>query len=415
MRTEHFVFFNQYYPPDLAPTGMMLRDVAEEMVAQGNRVTIVCSEGGYSATTENSEYGGERGDVELLHVPSFRFGRKSSFGKLCDYLSFYFLAFWIGLTVSGNPTCFVAMTTPPYLSALVRILSRLRNASHAHWVMDIYPDVLISHGVIGGKTLKARLLRALSCWGFGGERNRKTISLGPDMAEKLKSLHGVDNGVWVPLWSTANEGDQQELVQERSLSLRKERGWNGKTVFLYSGNMGLGHYLVDFLTLAKENEGHSGLCFAFYGGGKRKEEVVRFMKQNPKAPIEVGDYVLEELLGAHLLSADVHLASLEPSWDGCMVPSKIQGIFASGRPVLFMGSNSSSIGQWITRSAAGWVVNPRDMIVLRTAFGEIFDEDLRVEKGMNAAAYYQKHFLRATNCKRVVLELTKRKCDSMRF
>jgi len=34
-------------------------------------------------------------------------------------------------------------------------------------------------------------------------------------------------------------------------------------------------------------------------------------------------------------------------WNGTMVPSKLQGIFAAARPVLLVGSHASSIGRWI--------------------------------------------------------------------
>ena len=71
----HFVFLNQYYPPDLAPTGVMLRDVAEEMVARGIRVTILCSKGGYSGKGVEEQDVGSSDKVEVVRVPTFRFGR----------------------------------------------------------------------------------------------------------------------------------------------------------------------------------------------------------------------------------------------------------------------------------------------------------------------------------------------------
>ena len=45
----HLVFLNQYYPPDAAPTGVMLKAVAERLVADGHGVTVLCAAGGYAS------------------------------------------------------------------------------------------------------------------------------------------------------------------------------------------------------------------------------------------------------------------------------------------------------------------------------------------------------------------------------
>jgi colanic acid biosynthesis glycosyl transferase WcaI len=50
----HLVFLNQYYPPDAAPTGVMLAAVVEELAAQGHKVTVICAEGGYAGTRQKT-------------------------------------------------------------------------------------------------------------------------------------------------------------------------------------------------------------------------------------------------------------------------------------------------------------------------------------------------------------------------
>lgn len=394
---SHFVFLNQYYPPDLAPTGVMLRDVAEEMVARGIRVTILCSRGGYSGKRAGGQDTGYSGEVEVVRVPTFRFGRQTLIGKLCDYASFYLFALLYAFMVRGKPTGYVAMTTPPYLGVLARLVSKFRGASHAHWVMDLYPDVMVAHGILKEGSSKQRVLCSLSRWGFGGKRNQGTVSLGPDMAERVVNRHGVSQCEEIPLWSGIA---LDQSAEEMGRSLRKKRGWEEKTVFLYSGNMGLGHRLGEFLSLAKENAQNSQVYFAFYGGGKRRKEVEEFLDQHNGLPLELGDYVPEEQLAGHLLSADVHLASLEPSWDGCMVPSKIQGVMASGRPVIFVGSRTCSIGQWILESGGGWVVSSGDLDGLRLAFQEAQDEGERRRRGSAALSFSEKMFSKEANAKR---------------
>ena len=337
------------------------------------------------------------GHVEVVRVPTFRFGRRTLIGKLCDYASFYLFAFFRALMVRGKPTCYVALTTPPYLGVLARLVSKFRGAGHAHWVMDLYPDVMVAHGILNEGSMKEKVLQSLSRWGFGGKRNQGTVSLGPDIAEKIMTGHGVSECETIPLWSGIA---LDQSVEEMGRNLRTKRGWEEKTVFLYSGNMGLGHRLGEFLSLAKENAHNSKVHFAFYGGGKRRKEVEEIIDQHDGFSLELGDYVPEEQLVGHLLSADVHLASLKPSWDGCMVPSKIQGIMASGRPVIFIGSETSSIGQWILESGGGWVVSSGDLDGLRRAFQEAQDEGERARRGAAALSFSEKMFSKEANAKR---------------
>lgn len=366
-------------------------------MARGIRVTILCSKGGYSGKGAEEQDSNSSGHAEVVRVPTFRFGRQTLIGKLCDYASFYLFAFLRALIFRGKPTCYVAMTTPPYLGVIARLVSKFRGADHAHWVMDLYPDVMVAHEILKEGSIKGKVLRSLSRWGFGGKRNQGTVSLGPDMAERVVNGHGVSQCEEIALWSGIELGQSAE---EMGRSLRKTRGWEEKTIFLYSGNMGLGHRLGEFLSVAEQNGQNSQIHFAFYGGGKRRKEVEEVLDQYDGLSLELGNYVPEKQLAGHLLSADVHLASLEPSWDGCMVPSKIQGVMASGRPVIFVGSETSSIGQWILESGSGWVVSPGDLDGLRLAFQEAQDEGERAKRGAAALSFSEKMFSKQINVRR---------------
>ena len=55
--------------------------------------------------------------------------------------------------------------------------------------MDIYPEVLVAHGVVGPRTLQGRLLARAFSWAY--RRARRIIALGPVMRERLILLDGV--------------------------------------------------------------------------------------------------------------------------------------------------------------------------------------------------------------------------------
>ena len=139
----------------------------------------------------------------------------------------------------------------------------------------------------------------------------------------------------------------------------------------------------------------------FFGGGKRRAEVIEFLGGHPDCGVELHDYAPADILTEHLESADVHLVSLNAEWTGTMVPSKLQGIFAVGRPVIFIGSERSCIAQWLRESGAGWVVKPGDVPGLLAALHEARDSNERSLRGKAALAYAKDHFSKDLNASRV--------------
>ena len=117
--------------------------------------------------------------------------------------------------------------------------------------------------------------------------------------------------------------------------------------------------------------------------------------------MELHDYVDADWLGVHLQTADVHLVSLDPAWTGMMVPSKLQGIFEVGKPVIFIGSSESSIGTWVRESGAGWVVEPGDVEALEGALEAARDRGLLAEMGRAALEFSRVNFDKRVNVSRV--------------
>ena len=445
----HLVLINQYYPPDEAPTGVMLEAVAEQLVAAGHQVTVLCSAGGYAVgnrgggrrsalypTVESSSSSdGRRSErkaeglsrdagaaghgvsVEdsshrVVRIGATAFGRGSFVGKLLDYAGFYLgVAVWL-MAPWNRYDRVVVLTTPPYLSLLARWGSKFSGADHGHWVMDLYPDVMMAHGMLKNRSFGAWMLRRLSRHGFGGKRCGFVLGLGPDMAGRIdRYLTGSRQAEWIPLWggTRVTAGGTMDKAAYR---LRHERGWRDEEiVVMYSGNMGLGHRFGEILEVVarRARRGLSdGMRFAFFGDGKRRGELEAFLRRYPGSGLELSGYVAGGSLEEHLGSADLHLVSLDPSWDGTMVPSKLQGIFAAGRPALFVGSRTSSIGRWILESGGGWVVEPGDIDALEAVLEEAADAGERQRRGQAAACFAAERFDRATNAARCASLLSRR-------
>jgi colanic acid biosynthesis glycosyl transferase WcaI len=393
------LLLNQFYPPDVAPTGWYLHGLARALVRRGHSVKALCSQRSYDGKVSFPRRENLDG-VEVSRLPATGFGRRGFVGKIADYCSFYGSLATALLLDRSKPELILSLTTPPYIGLLGKAAAGKCRCRHAHWIMDLYPDVMFAHKMARDNGLIFRFLRKLTRFQLRGAQ--AVLSLGPNMAEHVAAYtrngEPASSVSWVPLWSDPELAPWDE---NRTNSLRAERGWDGKdVVFLYSGNMGLGHRFGEFLEAARRL-GQAGPRWVFGGGGKRRSEIEAFARSNPEAHIEFLGYVPQPRLREHLCSADVHLASLDSAWQGLMVPSKLQGSFAAARPVLFVGGRQCETAAWIQESGGGWIVDQDDLDGLLQAIKQALNPDERQRRGQAALEFARKNFQMSENCARI--------------
>lgn len=391
------VLINQFYPPDLAPTGVLLRDLALELARGGDAVTVVCSRQRYAG--DRGAEGGSGAGVEVCRVGAAGAGRTGIVTTLLRYLGFHAAVHAALRRMQPAPDVVVAMTTPPLIGVTAQAAVPA-GCRHVQWVMDLYPQVLAAHGGLGGRGLAYRGLLAVARRQW--RRCAVVVAPGPAVARRVRMDLGGGNASRVesiPLWAPEGLGPWPE---DRPNPLRARRGWgDDELVLLYSGNMGLGHSVTPWLQAALELQGVPGLRWAFAGQGRREAELRAFVRNHPEARVECLPYVDETERQAHLCSGDVHLVSLKPAWSDVMLPSKLQAAFAVGRPVIFAGSPDSDPAAWVRESRGGWQVADGDIRGLCAAVLEARARSERERRGRAALAYGAGHFARRVNCARL--------------
>ncbi len=91
-----------------------------------------------------------------------------------------------------------------------------------------------------------------------------------------------------------------------------------------------------------------------------------------------------EKLAESLSAPDLHLVTMEPHLSGLVVPSKVYGALAAGRPCLFLGPADSEAARLIVDHVAGTVVGDGD---LAEAIGHwLSDPERRRAAGARARA-----------------------------
>ena len=189
------------------------------------------------------------------------------------------------------------------------------------------------------------------------------------------------------------DGDAIAPIAPETNALRSEWNLSGKFVLMYSGNMGRAHEFETILGAAQLLQDRSEIQFLFVGGGHYRDWLETEARARKLPNVRFQAYQPRERLAESLGVADVHLICLRPELEGLIVPSKIYGALAAGRPTLNVGDPSGEIGAMLHASRAGFSVTTGDSASLARHIEELqSNQALRAELGKNARQAFEARF-----------------------
>lgn len=392
------VLLNQFYRPDTAATAQLLTDLAEALCKSGHEVHVVCSRRCYGGGTRRHATEQKQEGVQIHRVSATGFGRTRWAGRVCDYASFFLLAAARLLTLPRMDVC-VCLTTPPFIGLAGAMLKRIRGTRLVLWTMDLFPQVAVAYGTLRPDTLFHRVLAGASKYSY--RRASRIISLGEVMKQKLvaagadqQKIVTVDN--WVPR-------DSVEPISAQQSSFRRACNINGEVTLMYCGNLGLGNELDTVLRATARVADGLPLRVLFIGQGTMRQPLENLRDE---LALDCVDFHLPrplDQLSDTLAAGDIHIVSQPEGSQGLIVPSKIYGAMAAGRPTLFIGPHDCEAARIVCQSKAGIIIRPGDVHHATEALRSLAtDAGLRCTLGRNARDYYEKHFGRERSVGRIV-------------
>jgi glycosyltransferase involved in cell wall biosynthesis len=132
------------------------------------------------------------------------------------------------------------------------------------------------------------------------------------------------------------------------------RNREGPLVIMYSGNLGLSHDIDTLLFAMKCLSGDPRFHFRFVGGGQRQRMVQAFCEEHNLQNVEFLPYCTRSKLAESLSQADIGLVTQRAESAGSVVPSKLYGLMAAGRPILYIGPRKTTPFWIIERFQCGW-------------------------------------------------------------
>jgi hypothetical protein len=347
------VAVNRYYWPDTSATSQHLADLAEQLSADGVDVTVVTSRNCYSDPDRNFPAWEQKSGVRIYRVWTTSIGRAWLPGRAVDYLTFYLFAFFKLFALVRRGDTVIAKTDPPMISVVAALVTRFRGAHLVNWCQDLFPEVAGALGMQWVTGWGGKLLRSIR--NFSLREAQLNVVLSQSMRD-IVHCQGVATKRIKVLHNWADSAVQPALPGENPL--REEWCLGNKVAIGYSGNLGRAHCSDSVLELVRQTLPLGEPSWLFVGGGCGMER----LKADPEIRT-ASDRVLfqpyqdRSRLSQSLAVPDLHLLTQDPACEGLILPSKLYGILAAGRGIVFLGDPDGEVARIIRQYAIGLVLD----------------------------------------------------------
>lgn len=365
-----------WFPPEPAPFGRMMFELARHLGAQGMSVAVVTHVPNHPG---GRVYGGYRNrliqseDV-APNVRVYRLGalpqwtiRGASAGFLHRLVGFvwFTIASSVVVLLSGRSRLLFAVLQPLSVAPFLVAIARLQGAKVVFNVQDLHPDAVIQAGLVRNGVLIAAL-RAIERFAY---RRANSLSVICQSFKQHCITRGArpDEVAVIPNWIDLDE----IRPQRHSSSLRREFTIREDSfVVLYAGTIGVVSGAEVLLEAAASLNGDDAVTTVFVGAGPLVPVLAAKAKTLPGTDVVFVPFQPRERLGDVQALGDVCVVTLQAGHGRTSVPSKVLGYMAAGRPVIASVDDDSETARLIHAAGAGWVVPPGNPAALADAIRE---------------------------------------------
>ncbi len=357
-RPLRVLVLNRSYWPDVEATGQLLTELCEELACSCS-VTVIAGQPNHSFENTDLPAREVRNGVDIIRVRNRRYSKTSLWSRGVGLASYLLLSSWQALR-APRPDVVIAESDPPVLGLLGALLRRWHRCKFVNYLQDLHPEVGLTLGRMrpGPLTFLLRTTTQIGLWAAD-----RVVVLGRDMQRRV-GARGVsaDRIAVVPNWSDTSAVRPGPPSRE----LRAAWGVDGTFVVMYSGNLGLAQNLDLVLEAAALMVGEP-VVFVLAGEGASKERLRQKAVERNLTNVRFRPYAPKERLGEALGAADLHLVTLQSGLAGYIVPSKLYGILAAGRPYIAAVDADSEVASLTDEHGCGVRVPPDSPAALAEA------------------------------------------------
>ena len=385
------------YPPEHAPAGIMVSELAQDLAAKGHHVTVLTGWPshpagvlfpGWQSKWRSAE---QHAGFSVIRCGHSTHLRAQPFWRLWYYVTF-------GLTTlvngwrSGPFDSIVCLSTPVFGSWTAWLLARSKCARFVQCIFDLHPEGAANAGLVQRGLLYTALRAADTrlC-----RLADQIVTLGEGVRGEI-AARGISPSLVaiVPFW----------LDGSKVRPSPRENAWRTRHhilprtfVALYAGTIGYISGAEVLVETARLLEHRTDILLLCVGDGPVKERLMVAAAEARLTNIQFLPFQPSEVLPQVLATADVGLVSLLPGAGRTSVPSKVLGYLAAARPVIASVEPETDTARLIEQAACGRVTGVHNPQGIASAVLELAnDARLREQLGRAGRLHFERFFDRAS-------------------
>jgi glycosyltransferase involved in cell wall biosynthesis len=373
------------------PENFKSNDIAFELPNYGHKVDVLTGIPNYPEGRFYKGYGWFRkkkekvNGVSITHVLLLPRG-KGKVGLALNYLSFCFFAsiraFFVALI--NRYDCIIVQQTSPIIQVYPAVvIKKMQSIPLYIWVLDIWPDSMISGSGIHNKKIISAVDRLVS----NIYRHCDKILISSRGFAELVTSKGVnaDKLTYFPNWSDDFLNMPRIKIPELPTGF----------IVMIAGNLGGAQRLDSVMKVVLEVRDIEEVKWVLVGDGSKKKWVEEFIKDHhlENTVFTVGRFPFEAM-SSFYSTADAMLLSLKAEFPHlkAVIPARLISYMSAARPVLAMADGA--VADLINESDCGFAVPADDYNGLAEIIKNkiLTDKKSFEKKGANGRRYFEKYF-----------------------
>ncbi len=339
---------NQYYWPGVEATAQLLTELCEALAGEFDIRVLTGVLHGHADRPRHET----RNGVRIIRVPSTAFERSRLGLRALNYVTFVGSALAVGIG-GRRPDIVLCMTDPPMVGDIGLAVARRFGVPLLVISQDVFPEIATEVGRLESRLLVGVLRRLV---GLYLTRADRVVAIGDTMRLRLEEKGAPAERIRViPNWVDTNETSPRSRDNEWA----EQHGLVGTFVVMHSGNVGHAQNLDVLVRSATFLRDLDDMRIVIVGFGARHGEIVGLAERLDVVDrVKFLPYQPREVLPLSLSAADVHFVGLVQGLSGYVVPSRLYGIMATGRPAIVAAEAEGETAQLVERVGCGVVIPP---------------------------------------------------------
>ena len=382
------------YPPEIRSASHLMAELAQGLAERKHEVAVVTPAPAYNLA-DGAPRSKRRlimvsveSKVKVARVWTARFQMVGPVARGLAQLTLPF-AVAAGGMWTGAADVILVYSPPLTMAVGALFLGRLKGAPYVLNVQDLFPQNAIDLGVLRGRlpigfyrSMESRVYKRAAAITVHSEGNCRVVRAGVANPSRVTVVRN-----WVDLESYRTAGN--------GASFRSRHELEGVFLVLFAGVMGYAQDLDTVLEAARRLKSNREIVFLLVGDGVEKAALMRKAQAAGIGNVRFMNWVSQEAYPELVAAVDVGLVTLRKSMKTPVVPSKLLGYMAAGKPVVSSLNSESDAIPIIDESGCGFNVDVESPDAMAEAIEKLWKSPESARgMGERGRAYALAHFSR---------------------